>query len=124
MYVPPPESHPDEVAETKHTLGDHSERNDLHLDSEPERGNSLRSRSRHNREWKGLVRDVAEPPPLRSSEADYVHSEEKTHHRACHAKQSLSPKHPSQKKRNRPDDVKQAKVCVSDFPFAYKRNYG
>ena len=113
------ESHLDEVAEKKHTLGDHTERNDsLHLDSESERGNSLRSRSRHNREWKGLARDGAEPPPLRSSEADHVHAEEKTHRKVGRAKRALSPKHPNMKKRGRPDDFKQVKVCVSDFSFA------
>ncbi|XP_034704467.1 uncharacterized protein LOC117928634 [Vitis riparia] len=110
LYVLPQESYPDEIAETKHTMGEHTERNDsLHLDSESERGNSLRSRSRHNREWKGLARDGAEPPPLRSSEDDHVHTEEKTHRKVGHAKRSLSPKHPNQKKRNRPDDLKQAK---------------
>ncbi|KAJ9685739.1 hypothetical protein PVL29_017683 [Vitis rotundifolia] len=114
LYVLPQESYPDEVAETKHTLGEHTERNDsLHLDSESERGNSLRSRSRHNREWKGLARDGAEPPPLRSSEDDHVDTEEKTHRKVGHAKQSLSPKHPNQKKRNRPDDLKQAKREVA-----------
>jgi len=50
----------DEAPKTKPTEGEQSGKNESHLsnaESEREKYNKL-SRSRHNREWKGLVRDA------------------------------------------------------------------
>uniref|UniRef100_A0A2N9IGK9 RRM domain-containing protein n=1 Tax=Fagus sylvatica TaxID=28930 RepID=A0A2N9IGK9_FAGSY len=75
-----------------------------HSDSESEREKSNKlSRSRHNREWKGLVRDAAEPPPLRSSDIDKMHYEEKPNRRVSRAKRSPSPRS-FQRKRSQPDE--------------------
>ncbi|XP_057978685.1 nucleolin 1 [Malania oleifera] len=108
LYAQPWESYPEGGAKAKPTLVEQAGRNENHVDPESDRGKSSRlSRSRHNREWKGLVRDATETPPLRSSEIDNLHIEEKLHRK--HAKQSLSPEPSVQKKRNRPDDWQQTK---------------
>ena len=77
------------------------------LDSE--RGKSTKfARNRHNREWKGLVQDAAEPPPLWSSEVENIHFEAKARLKVSHGR-SPSP-HPSQKKRSRLDERQPIKV--------------
>ncbi|KAF6158654.1 hypothetical protein GIB67_040168 [Kingdonia uniflora] len=80
LYVQSRDSHLDEVAKTESILlvkqvEDGAEQ----LDSESERKKLTKeSKSRRNREWKGLVRDEADPPPLRSSEIENFHSEKQT----------------------------------------------
>lgn len=74
-------------------------------DAESEKGKSSNLlRSRRNREWKGLMGDAGEPPPLRSSESKHVHEEAKSHHKDHHARRSISPQHATQRKRSRPDE--------------------
>uniref|UniRef100_A0A5B6YTT9 RRM domain-containing protein n=1 Tax=Davidia involucrata TaxID=16924 RepID=A0A5B6YTT9_DAVIN len=104
LYVQSQESNPDEVAKTQPKTGEQAVRNDSHhLDSDSDRGKSNKlSRTRHNREWKGLVRDADEPPPLRSSVIDNVHVDDRTDGRVGRAKRSLSPQPTVQKKRSRP----------------------
>uniref|UniRef100_A0A5B6YVE5 RRM domain-containing protein n=1 Tax=Davidia involucrata TaxID=16924 RepID=A0A5B6YVE5_DAVIN len=111
LYLQPRESNADEVTKAKPKSGEQTVRNDSHpLDSDSDRGKSDKlSRSRHNREWKGLVRDADEPPPLRSSVIDNVHIEERTHGRVGRVKHSLSPRPTVQKKRSRPDERHQTK---------------
>ncbi|KAH7570680.1 hypothetical protein JRO89_XS05G0155000 [Xanthoceras sorbifolium] len=112
LYVHPEGSHSNEAAKVKPTSGDKSGSNDSpHLDSETEGGKSNKlSRSRHNREWKGLVRDAAEPQPLRSSEVDDIHFEEKTHREVERGRRSPSPPRPKgQKKRSRTDERQHSK---------------
>ncbi|KAK9282796.1 hypothetical protein L1049_011017 [Liquidambar formosana] len=111
LYVEPQESSQDEVAKAKPTLEDPEKRIDSrHLDSESEREKSNKlSRTRHNREWKGLGRNAAEPPPFRSSDIDNIHVEEKTHRKFGRARRSLSPRQPVQRKRSRPDERQQLK---------------
>ncbi|KAF8403843.1 hypothetical protein HHK36_011949 [Tetracentron sinense] len=118
LYVQPQESYPDEVANINPISVEHGGRNDSQeLDSESEREKySKESRSRRNREWKGLVRDVAESPPLRSSEIHSSHFEEKTLRKLDHAKRSLSPRHPVHRKRSRQDEPRQTKREVFSHP--------
>ena len=72
---------------------------------ELERGKSDKlSRSRHNKDWKGLVRGEAEPPPIRSCVVDTTHVEDKSQSRIHRGERSLSPKSPVQKKRGRADE--------------------
>ncbi|KAJ8638035.1 hypothetical protein MRB53_012302 [Persea americana] len=104
LYVQSRESFSNEVAKTKRI----SERNDsqpehlsggFHSDSDYDREKSVReSRSRRNREWKGLVRDAADPPPLRSSEIENFRSE-KPHHRSVRLSRAHSPRPSVHKKR-------------------------
>ncbi|KAF2319418.1 hypothetical protein GH714_015643 [Hevea brasiliensis] len=90
----------------KPTLGDHAGSDESHhIDSESGKGKSDNlSVSRHKREWKGLMRDATEPPPLRSSEVDIGHLDERSHHKSSHARRSPSPCPPQQKKRSRQDE--------------------
>lgn len=113
FYVQPEESQRHEASEIKPTLGDHAGKIDSSLlDSESERGKSNKlSRSRHNREWKGLVRDLDEPPPpLRRFEAENTHFEEKTHRIVTRARDSPSPpRQKFQKKRSRHEERQHSK---------------
>lgn len=113
LYAQPLESYPDEVAKS----------DSQHLHSESEREKSAKiSRRRHNREWKGLARDAAEPPPLRSSIIDNMHAERNNHRRVGRSKRSLSPRPLVQRKRNRPDDRQQPKrEGVSEATIAAPR---
>lgn len=117
LYVQPQESLSDEAAKEKPTTGDQMARNDLHhLDFKSDRGKSSKlSRSRHNREWKTLVRDVDEPPPFQSSVIDNVHTDERTHGKVGHAERSHFPQPVAQKKSGR------AEQSHSPQPIARKK---
>jgi len=121
MYVQPPETRADEVARTNPTLIEQTGGNESHqLDSEPENvkpDNS--SRGRHKREWKGVARDVNQPPPLRSSVVDNIHLEEKTHGKASRARRSPSPQPPQEQKRSRLDEQQHVKVRILNFSFTF-----
>ncbi|XP_027340244.1 uncharacterized protein LOC113853804 isoform X2 [Abrus precatorius] len=92
-----------------------------HLNSQSERGKSSKlSRSRHNKDWKGLVRVEAEPPPIRSSVVDNTHLEENARPKANHGPSSLSPKPPVQRKRGR-DEQQRTKRDVSQVNIAAPR---
>lgn len=119
-YVHPEESYVNEVLKTK-PAADDSHR----VDSESERvKTSKESNSRHRREWKGLVRDADEPPPLRSSVVEKIHLEEKPHQRrrvrTDHGKRSPSPRSVGLRKRSRPDDQENIKVWILNFFSDYK----
>ncbi|KAE9445995.1 hypothetical protein C3L33_22101, partial [Rhododendron williamsianum] len=125
LYVlQPQESHPDEAAEAKTKSGDQRRRNESrHLDSDSERGKSSKlSRSRHNREWKSLVRDADEPPPFQSSGTDSVGTHERAQLKISQSKRSPPPQPLSQKKRSRPDERQETKDTW--FDAVYNRNYG
>ncbi|KAF5736426.1 hypothetical protein HS088_TW14G00568 [Tripterygium wilfordii] len=106
LYVQHQESYTDEASNTKLVSEDSGVKTDSHrLDAEQERGKSDKlSRHRHNREWRGLARDAAEPPPLRSSKAENIHFEEKVHHKVGHPRRSPTSLHSDQRKRSRPDE--------------------
>ncbi|KAF9597352.1 hypothetical protein IFM89_017255 [Coptis chinensis] len=106
FYVPQQESFPDEAAETKSVLEEEAGgNNSLQLDSEPEREMTVKEpKSRRNREWKGLMRDAAEPPPLRSSEVDHLQIEKKYHQRNPRVKRPHSPQPPGRIARSRLDE--------------------
>lgn len=85
-----------------------------HANSQSEKGNSNKlSRSRHNKDWKGLARAEGEPPPIRSSEADNAHLEEKDRPKVNRVQRSLSPKPPVQRKRGRADEQQRTKVWTA-----------
>ncbi|KAK7401514.1 hypothetical protein VNO78_13059 [Psophocarpus tetragonolobus] len=113
-YVHPPESLPDEAPKKKvisevQAGGDDSQ----DLMSQPERGKSSKlARSRHNKDWKGLIRGEAEPPPIRSSVVDNAHLEEKVRPEATHGPRSISPKPPVKRKRSRADEQQRTKRDV------------
>ncbi|KAL6964827.1 hypothetical protein U1Q18_035882 [Sarracenia purpurea var. burkii] len=115
LYVQPQESHQHEAAITKTSTGDEARIDDSrHLDFDSERGKFDKlSRSRHNREWKSLVRDAGEPPPFQSAVIDNVHTNERAHWKVGRPKRSPSPQPIGQKKRSRPDDRLQTKRVVA-----------
>lgn len=119
LYIQPQDSYMDEAPKTNPTAGEQSGKNESHhlnAESEREKYNKL-SRSRHNREWKGLARDAVEHPPLRSSDIERIHLEEKPNRKDSRAKRSPSPSpRPSfQRKRSRPDENENKKVWISIF---------
>ncbi|XP_077210133.1 uncharacterized protein LOC143845634 [Tasmannia lanceolata] len=126
LYVQPREPFPDEAANTKTMLNkpigiNNSQTEHMsgifHSDSEDEGEKSVKvSRTRRNREWKGLTRDVVEPPPLRISEIDNMQAEEKTNLRIGRGKRSHSPRAWVKKKRNRQDERKPMKREVTSHP--------
>lgn len=65
------------------------------------------SKSRHNREWKGLARDASDPPPLRSSDIE-IHR--RSRERVRHSRRSPSPRRDEDKKRSRVEDRQENKV--------------
>lgn len=94
----------------KPTLGGQGDSPQLDPESERGKPNKL-SRSRHNREWKGLARNAAETPLLQTSEVDSVYLEEKPGPEVSHSKKTPPPPPPRvQKKRIRPDERQHAKV--------------
>lgn len=114
LYVQPEEACSVEVTKTKPSLADGSGRNDSHhLESESDKGKSKKEpKIRHNKEWKGLIRDAADPPPLRSSELDDIRVLEKTHkpHReGRRSRRSPSPQPAVEKKRTRTDEQQNTK---------------
>ncbi|KAJ4970796.1 hypothetical protein NE237_003895 [Protea cynaroides] len=118
LYVQPSVSNQDEIAKVKPIFEEDVAIDDpQQLDSESEREKySKESRSRRNREWKGLVREVDEPPPLRSSEIESFHPEEKTHHKYGRVKRSHSPRPLVQAKRSRQEEGHQMKREVISHP--------
>ncbi|KAE8672136.1 hypothetical protein F3Y22_tig00111851pilonHSYRG00083 [Hibiscus syriacus] len=102
VYVPSQEPHVGGARTT--VLGNQSIGAGSHqLDIDSERAKTTKvSRNRHNREWKGLVRDAADPPPLRSSVVENICFEEKSSLKVSCGR-STSPC-PTQKKRSRPDE--------------------
>ena len=107
----------DEVIKSKSSPADKLGRSDSHkLDSESDRGKpSSESKIRHNREWKGLVRDASDPPPLRSSEIENIHLDEKSHQRIRRTRRSPSLRPAGQRKRSRTDDRQNTKVPILIF---------
>ncbi|KAM1139483.1 hypothetical protein FF1_039626 [Malus domestica] len=89
LHLQSQDSEIEDVSQRKTTSGDLIGKSDSHhLSSEPERekSNNKVTRSRHNREWKGLARDEAEPPPFRSSEIGDIYVEDKSHSKVSRAK--------------------------------------
>lgn len=111
LYVPPPESQVKEY-KTQSSLKDRGGKNDS-FDFNPDSGKANSEkvpRSRHNREWKGLVRDTSDPPPLRSSEVNIMHLEERNRDKI---NDRIPPSaHPSQKKRVRNEEREPSKRDV------------
>ncbi|KAI9116492.1 hypothetical protein K1719_012659 [Acacia pycnantha] len=84
-----------------------------HLNSESDRGKSHKlTRRRHNKDWKGLGRDEAEQPTLRSSVVDNYQLEVKTRTKVDHHPRS-SPSPPVRRKRSHPDEQKTKREAIS-----------
>lgn len=84
-----------------------------HLNLESGRGKSSKlTRSRHNKDWKGLMRGEAEPTSIPSNVVDNAHLDQKAQPGVNHGTRSLSPKPPVQRKRGRADEQQKTKKDV------------
>ncbi|KAJ9174470.1 hypothetical protein P3X46_013108 [Hevea brasiliensis] len=110
LYVQPQETCTSDVVKTKPALGELADKNEFHhIDSGSGEGKCDNfCRSRRKREWKGLMRDATELP-LRSSDVNSTHLDERSCHKASHARRSPSPHPPQQKKKSRQDERQQMK---------------
>ncbi|XP_030552194.1 uncharacterized protein LOC115756515 isoform X1 [Rhodamnia argentea] len=106
LYIKPEEPEVNDLHEVKPMSEELPDTADsLNLEPESEKGKSSNlSRSRRNREWKGLMGDAGEPPPLKSSESRHIHEEAKSYPRDHRARRSISPQHATQRKRSRLDE--------------------
>ncbi|KAL1818812.1 hypothetical protein ACET3Z_013681 [Daucus carota] len=82
-----------------------------HMDAEQERQkrNNL-SRSKFGGQWKGIVKDAVETPPLRSMVTSNTLVDEDAHIKDDHLKVSLQSRPILQRKRHRPDERNPMKV--------------
>ncbi|XP_059311549.1 uncharacterized protein LOC132063129 [Lycium ferocissimum] len=88
---------------TKPAIAEQEAKNDMHhLDADADKEKLNKSKSRHRREWKGMVGDGH--PALHSSLADSTPKEEEAHRKVGHAKRSLSPQPEPLRKRSRPEE--------------------
>lgn len=112
LYVQPKEVQdgtPKRISSEVQASGDDAQ----HLNSESNRGKTHKlSQRRHNKDWKGLVREEIEPPTLRSSVVDNFHSEEKTQTKVDHHPKS-PPSPPVRRKRGHPDEQKTKRDAIS-----------
>ncbi|KAL0914768.1 hypothetical protein M5K25_015145 [Dendrobium thyrsiflorum] len=125
LYTQPNESLTEEVVNRKVTTNDHYGISNLemvpaggtlYIDSEHEGEKSVNiSRSRRNREWKGLASEMTGSFPLRSTVIEALHSREKTSQRpdVSHS----SPSRPQvSKKRSRDNERQPLKRDVASLP--------
>ncbi|XP_010913139.1 uncharacterized protein [Elaeis guineensis] len=127
LYVRPQEPFPDKVIRASsipsQLLGRHNSQQEcltgsVQADREYEREKSIKvPRSRHNREWKGLVQEDTEVLPLRSIVTEILHSEEKTDCRTNLDRRSHSPEPHIHKKRSREDGRQQTKRESASHPM-------
>ncbi|XP_019157353.1 PREDICTED: uncharacterized protein LOC109153909 [Ipomoea nil] len=121
LYVQQRENPLDDVITTRPASDEKAGKNDTcQLGSESNKVESDKSRPRHRREWKGLVRDTDQHPPLRSVVVDISHREEVKHKKPGRIKRSISPQPEVQRKRSRHDyqrkmkreDISQATIAA------------
>ncbi|CAN4110396.1 unnamed protein product [Withania somnifera] len=107
-------------ATTKPTVVEQAAKNDMHhLDIDADKEKLNKSKSRHRRDWKGLVTDGH--PTLRSSLADSTHKVEEAHRKVGHAKRSLSPQPELQRKRSRPEEKPKKRESIRQPAIAATR---
>lgn len=97
LYAQPRESRPDEVGKQK----PQSTKEDGRSESEAMKSEKL-SKSRRSKDWRGVIRDLDEPPPLRSAVIANIHADDDTH-----MKRSPSPEQLVQRKRGRSGETDQ-----------------
>ncbi|KAI0501678.1 hypothetical protein KFK09_016623 [Dendrobium nobile] len=125
LYTQPNESLTEEVVNRKVTTNDHYGISNLemvpaggtsYIDSEHEGEKSVNiSRSRRNREWKGLASEMTGSFPLRSTVIEALHSREKTSQRPD-VSHSSPPRPQVSKKRSRDNERQPSKRDVASLP--------
>lgn len=103
----------DGVLKTRPSSVEHAVKNEIHhVKSESDQVKSDRPRSRHKREWKGLLRDADEHPTLQGVVVDTTHSQVESQHKLARTTQPISPKPEAHRKRSRPEDGPKKKVYL------------
>ncbi|VFR00049.1 unnamed protein product [Cuscuta campestris] len=104
IYIQQREAIPDDVIKVSLASGEKAVKNDTcQLGSESDKVKSDKSRPRHRREWKGLVRDTNEQPHLRSVVVDTSHKEVVKHNKVDCKQPFFSPKSEVRRKRSQHD---------------------
>nr|GLL40887.1 uncharacterized protein LOC109181344 isoform X1 [Ipomoea trifida] len=105
LYMQQQEAPLDGVVKTRPASVEHAVKNEIHhVKSESDQVKSDRPRSRHKREWKGLLRDADEHPTLQGVVVDTTHSQVESQHKLARTTQPISPKPEAHRKRSRPED--------------------
>ncbi|KAI3444991.1 hypothetical protein Pfo_001656 [Paulownia fortunei] len=123
LYVQQRELRPDGAPKIKSAAGEHDGRTESHqIESDAEKGKRT-SGKRHNREWKGLVRDgnENENPLPQSSMPDKVSAQVEPNQRVGRAKRCLSPRPTIEKKRRRHEEPQPGKREVSQTTVSAPR---
>lgn len=122
LYVQAQESQAEEASKLRPTIGEDTGRNDSHQ-VEAESGNAKLSKSlrpRHNREWKGLVRDEAEHPSSHSYEFDNTHLEKESRGKVGNGIKSVSTE-PVVHRKRRHSEEQQNKEVISPARISASR---
>lgn len=107
-------------AKTEPAIVEQAAKNDMHhLDTDTDKEKLNKSKSRHRRDWKGLVSDGH--PTLRSSLGDSTPKVEEAHRKVGHAKRSLSPQPEFQRKRSRPEEKPKKRESIRQPAIAATR---
>ncbi|XP_071690039.1 uncharacterized protein [Rutidosis leptorrhynchoides] len=96
LYAQQKESRPDEVGKQKL-----SAKEDVRSESDGMKSDKL-SKSRRNKDWRGVIKDPEEPPPIRSAVIANIHADDEKH-----VKRSPSPEPVAQRKRGRGGETDQ-----------------
>nr|GMD65265.1 polyadenylate-binding protein 2 [Ipomoea batatas] len=123
LYMQQQEAPLDGVLKTRPSSVEHAVKNEIHhVKSESDQVKSDRPRSRHKREWKGLLRDADEHPTLQGVVVDTTHSQVESQHKLARTTQPISPKPEAHRKRSRPEDgPKKKRESISQATIAAPR---
>ncbi|XP_019186648.1 PREDICTED: uncharacterized protein LOC109181344 isoform X2 [Ipomoea nil] len=114
LYMQQQEAPLDGVVKERPASVEHTVKNEIHhVKSESDQVKSDRPRSRHKREWKGLLRDADEHPTLQGVVVDTTRPQVESQHKLARTTQSISPKPEAHRKRSRPVDGPTKKATIA-----------
>lgn len=122
LYVQQKDSDTGGGAKTKPAIVEQAAKNDMHhLDADADKEKLNKSKSRHRREWKGVLSDGHST--LHSSLVDNTRKEEEAHRKVGHAKRSLSPQPEFQRRRRRAEEKpkKVSRISMHCFVLRIER---
>ncbi|XP_074308432.1 uncharacterized protein LOC141643259 isoform X1 [Silene latifolia] len=121
QYVQPQMPSTHEAAKTEPVVVEHNGETDSQQPSvDSVKGKLKSNRSRHNRDWKGIMSNES-LPPLRSSITTDAPKEEKVHSKVVRTRRPASPEHPVNRKRSRADERARPKREMSQSTIAAPR---
>ncbi|KAM3358431.1 hypothetical protein P3S68_021362 [Capsicum galapagoense] len=120
LYVQQKDSDTGGGAKTKPAIVEQAAKNDMHhLDTDADKEKLNKSKSRHRREWKGVLSDGHST--LHSSLVDNTRKEEEAHRKVGHAKRSLSPQPEFQRRRRRAEEKPKKRETIHQPAIAATR---